>query len=208
MDSIDQIYYINLAHRTDRREHIEHWLRRTGVPSEKLTRIDATFIPGRGHLGCYTSHIKALEQFIASEHTIAMIMEDDYEPVDEEYFWPTIQNVFTDKINFDLIMCSYNLLEFEEAPATYLKKVLFSYTSSGYILTKDFAQTLCDVLKEGLAKCIDEEEKTGQKSHIYCLDVYWMPLMRVSEWFCFYPRLGKQYPSFSDIDGQFANHNV
>jgi hypothetical protein len=208
MDYIDQIYYINLAHRDDRRANIEAWFTRSGVPEEKLTRIDATFIPKRGHLGCYSSHIKALEQFIASDHNIAMILEDDYEPLDEKKFWPTIQQVFTDKIVFDLIMCAYNLLECEDASVTYLKKVLFSYTSSGYILTKQFAHTLCDVLKEGFVKCVEEEQQTGRKSDMYCLDVYWMPLMRASQWFCFYPRLGKQYPSFSDIEGQYANHNA
>jgi len=41
MDQIDAILYINLEHRTDRREHLEAEFKRMGIPAEKIHRINA-----------------------------------------------------------------------------------------------------------------------------------------------------------------------
>jgi GR25 family glycosyltransferase involved in LPS biosynthesis len=90
MDCVDCIYYINLAHRKDRNDHMQTWLRETGVPESKIQRIDAVHRPDKGYIGCTESHIKALETFIQSDHNVCCIYEDDYKPTDAPSYWSNL----------------------------------------------------------------------------------------------------------------------
>ena len=111
MQHIDKLYYINLAHRTDRAEQFKSWLAKTNVSAQNIQRIDAVYIPGRGHLGATASHIKALEEFISSGTETCCIYEDDYAPIDIHSYWPSIQQVFDNKVEFDIVLLAYNFLE-------------------------------------------------------------------------------------------------
>ncbi len=206
MNFIDQIYYINLDYRTDRRLQMEDWLDESGVPSEKVTRISAVHTPGRGHIGVGLSHIKALDEFLNSNHTVCAIFEDDYMPLRVSDFWKTVERIFTDKIAFDILACAYNELKSDPGPTDYLRKVNFSFTASGYILTREFAGKLRDNFIEAVTNIVNEEEQTRQKSNQYCIDVYWQKLMPVSKWYCFYPRIGKQRDGYSDIQQHYVDY--
>jgi GR25 family glycosyltransferase involved in LPS biosynthesis len=206
MESIPQVYYINLDYRTDRRLQMEDWLEESGFPTKKVERISAIHTPDRGHVGAGLSHIKAIETFLKSEHTICLICEDDYMPLDVKTFWQTIQKPFDDKVSFDMILCAYNELQSDAAPVDYLKRVLFSYTASGYILTRHFAPFLLENFKDALRNIINQEAITNQKANDYCIDVHWMPLMKQSTWYCFFPRIGKQRDSYSDIQNHFTTY--
>jgi GR25 family glycosyltransferase involved in LPS biosynthesis len=216
MEYIDHIYYINLDHRTDRQLEMEDWLEQSGVPSNKVTRISAFHTPPTGeytcnesgYFGCVQSHIKALETFMQSEYTTCIIFEDDYTPLDTKTYWNSIGQVFKDTIPFDVLLCAYNKLECEPGPTDYLRKVTHSLSTSGYILTRDFAPTLLKNFEEGLKKLIDEYKKTQTINHRYVLDNYWMNLMPLSKWYCFYPRLGIQRKSHSDILDRYVEYNV
>ncbi len=41
----------------------------------------------------------------------------------------------------------------------------------------------------------------------YLADVYWCKLMPLHKWYAFYPKLGHQRPSFSDIEQSFSDYN-
>src|SRR5690242_19024849 len=83
-----QIYYINMARRTDRRAFMEAQLAKLGL---EATRIEAvtpeTFLASavtasRGRLtpvalSCSLSHVKAAEALLASGDPCALILEDD-----------------------------------------------------------------------------------------------------------------------------------
>ena len=78
MDKIDVVFYINLAHRTDRRASIEEQCKKVGLLSEKVVRIDA-IKRTPGTLGCIMSHIKTMETFLANpEQKVALVLEDDF----------------------------------------------------------------------------------------------------------------------------------
>ena len=61
MDIIDHIFYINLDHRTDRRQDIEEQLKLYDIPMEKVTRS-----PGISHeygfIGCTMAHLNVLKK--------------------------------------------------------------------------------------------------------------------------------------------------
>ena len=87
------IYYINLAHRTDRRAAIEAQLDLMGLPATRIEGVTpADLEPGQlqrhcdrrslrwstpAELSCSLSHHAALRAFLASNDSHALILEDD-----------------------------------------------------------------------------------------------------------------------------------
>ena len=208
MDTIDRIYYINLDYRTDRQAQFESWISESGFPMEKVERISAIHLPDRPHLGCGQSHIKAIQTFLNSGLSNCIIFEDDYMALDPSTFWSNFQALADSKVEYDLIMCSYNALQADDGPTPFLKRVKFSYTASGYLLTRDFAPTLRDTLLEANILAHEEEAITHRKTDQYMNDVYWMKLMPTSRWYCFFPRLGIQRAGYSDLQKHFVEYNA
>jgi GR25 family glycosyltransferase involved in LPS biosynthesis len=208
MDFIDQIYYINLDYRVDRKLQIEDWLEESNFPMNKVTRITAISTPGNGVLGCALSHIKTLEEFLSSSYNTCLILEDDYVPNDIKSFWSNFQKLKESNIKYDIVLCSYNLLDYDEGPCEFLKKVNKSFTTSSYLINRNFAPKLLENLKEGVQKKTNKEAITKKKEDEFSLDVYWQKLMPLSDWYCFYPRIGKQSESYSDIQGHYTNYHA
>lgn len=206
MNVIEHIYYINLDYRSDRRLQMEDWLEESGVPPEKVTRIPGIPTPGNGILGCTMGHIKAVETFLESNYNTCIIFEDDYTPLNISTFWQNFEKL--KDVDYDLVMGSYNKLEYEDSPYDFLKRVKYSFTASAYLITRIFAPKLLEVFKEGLQKKIEKEAITHKKEDEFSNDVYWMKLMPVSKWYCFYPRLGIQRESYSDIQGHITCYNA
>ena len=207
MNSIDKVYYINLDYRIDRNGQLLEWLDDSGLPEDKLQRISAVHTPGRGHLGCLLSHIKTLETFLNTSYTTCIVLEDDFTPLNITTFWKDIDRVFASHVDFDLIMLATNVLKSEPLEIDFLRRVNSSFTSSGYMLTRKFAPILLENFKEAVRRLEEEEARTRQKTSQYCLDVYWQKLMPVSKWYCFYPSIGKQRESFSDIERVYTNYS-
>ena len=203
---VDIIYYINLDHREDRKKELNQWISDSKYDG-KIERISAIYNESKGYIGCTMSHIKALETFIESEYETCIIYEDDYQPINVENYWGNI-NKITKNIKFDAILLSYNdyNLEISESGYGFMKKVTFTYTASGYMIQKPFARILLETFKECLFLCLEEEKSTNHNTERYCIDVYWMKLMKMYNFYCFYPRIGKQRESYSDIIKQIIDY--
>jgi len=206
MPTYPLIYYINLDYRIDRKNEMLDWLEDANTPTERIVRVSAVHCPGRGHLGCLLSHIKTLTHFLQGSEPYCIVLEDDYQPLHPTTFWDSIQKVFTQNVNFDLIMLATNLPKSEPTEYDFLHRLQASFTSSGYIITREFAPTVLQNFKEAVMKLDEQEQRTHQKANEFCLDVYWQRLMPISRWFCFYPIIGIQRESYSDIEQVHANH--
>jgi hypothetical protein len=208
MDKIDVLYYINLDYRTDRKLEFLDWVEQSGFPENKIERIQAVATPGRGHVGCCLSHIKTLQTFLNSSYNTCVVFEDDYQPLKLETFWSDVGRIFDSRIDYDIVMLSYNELKSDTTEIPFLHRVNHSFTASGFIITKSFAKILKDFWERGVKLLLQEEELTKRKCDKYMNDVYWMELMPVSKWFCYYPRLGIQRPSFSDLQMHYTAYNA
>jgi len=208
MDKIDVLYYINLDYRTDRKTEFLEWVEGSGFPEEKVHRIQAIAKPGKGYIGASLSHIKALDTFLTSSHNTCIIFEDDYTPLNISTFWSDVNRLFDSGISYDLVMCSYGTLKSKPTELPFLHKVYESFTASGYILTREFAKVLKEHWEKGIELLLEEEERTNVQCEKYKLDVFWMELMPTTNWYCFYPRLGIQKPSFSDIQMHYTTYNA
>ena len=204
-DNIDIIYYINLDHRIDRNNSIINELNRINFPKNKIKRISA-IKHERGEIGCSQSHIKILKEFINSDYNNCIILEDDFVFHRSEN---TIKNLFNqlfnNKIDYDIVMLSGNILKHRNTDRVFLNKVDNGQTTSGYLLSKKFAQKLLDNFIEG-----EELLRNHNRNYysIYAIDQYWKKLQENSNWYIFKPTLGKQGESYSDIERVVTNYNI
>ena len=86
-----QTYLINLDRATDRLELMQKEFEKCEITYERISAVDAKTLDSStykvknkydrdlvpGEIGCYLSHVKTLETFLASENYFALIIEDD-----------------------------------------------------------------------------------------------------------------------------------
>jgi GR25 family glycosyltransferase involved in LPS biosynthesis len=188
MDKIDCVYYINLDHRTDRKEEIEKELDAMDLLSKSI-RIPGVSRPELGILGCVYAHINALNTFLKSEHKNCIILEDDFIfQIDKDYVDFLFSAVFTNDIQFDCILLAGNIFESQEDTWPFLRKVMDAQTTSGYLVSREYAPTLLDNFKESACLLSDYFQEHGKKNHDYSLDIYWKKLQPQSNWFVMNPK--------------------
>jgi hypothetical protein len=209
MNHIDKVYYINLDHRKDRLEQIEQVLNDLEIPSEKRERISAVYDEKFGCVGCSRSHILTLEKFIESNLNTCIIFEDDFNFYQKDQFHGTINSIFNNNVDFDIIQLAYNdnYQIPEHTKYHFLKKVQRSGTTSALLIHKQFARQLLENFKEGVRLLTEHIQKYNSTVHAYCLDVYWNNLPK-SKWYFAYPKLGYQRESYSDIEKRITNYGV
>ena len=209
---IDVIYYINLDHRTDRNEQIMDELQKMEINSEKIVRIPAMYRE-HGDVGCSLSHAKTIETFLASPHQHCLILEDDFMfTMDKDTTNGMIDHFFSSKINYDVCNLSTNMhpRTVDHSEYSFVKCVLEASTTSGYMLSKQFASTLLNNVREG-AHLLETEcyakNNISLKFH-YAVDSYWKHLQPTSQWYMFWPKLGKQRASWSDVQQNYEDYNT
>ena len=203
MENIDVVFYINLAHRVDRKEHFLKEIKRLCVDETKVRRIDA-FHNGNGSLGCATSHVLAMEEFYANpDCNTCAIFEDDFtfrsDNVEENN--RLIRDCMTHFPEWDMIGLSYNSLECVDTPYPSIKKASSYQTSSGYVVTRKYLPTLAT----NFAEAADNLQVHGH-IHEYCCDQYWKRLQPSANWYCIVPSIGYQCGGYSDIERTYTEY--
>jgi GR25 family glycosyltransferase involved in LPS biosynthesis len=197
---ISKVYFINLDHRIDRKEHIEKLLTDSDL-IDISERVPAIYNKSLPHAGCVLSHILTIEKFIESNEQYCLILEDDFITDNINTLKIDINKLFIDKIDFDIVQLAGNHIQLHDCEHTYLKKVTDSQTTSAYIISKNFANTLLNNFRESYKLISD----FGRR-HEYCLDIYWKKLQPISKWYCYLPALGYQMDSYSDIENINASY--
>jgi glycosyl transferase family 25 len=188
MDNIEKVVYINLEHRTDRKQQIEREL--SVFPSEKVIRFQAVYEKGRGHLGCSKSHIAVLEMAIQNRWKNVLIVEDDMVWNHFESGMATLKQILAK--NPDVIM----LGGYGVSMVTGTYKVTKANTTVAYLVFNNYYQTLLDNFKEG-AHLLD---KNYEHLTPYAIDQYWHKLQEKDNWYIIYPGLCEQREGYSDIE--------
>lgn len=199
--NIEHIFYINLAHRTDRRSEIEHELETMGL-SQQAERFDAILMKP-GPFGCGYSHIAVLKLAKERGYKNVLILEDDFMfVVDKETLETQCKLFFEHVKDYDVCLFGYNTMKSEECVYPFLQKVLDSQTASGYLVHERFYDTLIDNFETAMKNL-----KNGYQHWLYSIDQYWKILQKSSSWYQFKTRIGKQRPSYSDISERNVEYN-
>ena len=201
MESIDVVFYINLSHRVDRKEHFLSEIKKLCSDETKVVRIDAVH-HSVGIIGCAKSHITAMETFQANpDWKTCIIFEDDFtfhsNNIDENN--RVLHTAITAFPEWDVISFAYNHttdFNYFDTSVPSIKKVITHQTASAYCVTKRFLPTIHTIFIEAHDKLCKE----GRKIPEYCHDIYWHRIQLSSNWYCVFPALGYQYANHSDIE--------
>ena len=206
MEQIDVIFYINLEHRTDRKDHFLSEIKKLCTDETKVVRIDA--IPNSiGAAGCTASHIKAMETFQAHpEWKTCILFEDDFTfaSADLGHNNAHIRLAMTEFSDWDVISLAYNGYTdyiVQDTHTPFIKRVIQHQTASGYILNKRCLRSMISTFQEAFQLL----SRHGN-NYEYCHDMYWRKLQLTRKWYCVSPALGYQYGSYSDIENQFKDY--
>lgn len=207
IENYPHLFYINLAHRTDSKERLIGELEKVHYPHARIHRINAVG-KKNGALGCGLSHIKALEQIQEMNLKEAIILEDDFVwKVPPEEVRTILQDALGQSYwKICLLACNGYVSDTHN----HLGKVDVCQTASGYIVRRDYVQSLLDNWRATMTRQenIDTHEAADiPENHI---DQSWKTLQSQDSnvWVATQPLLGIQGDSYSDIMQGHVNYNV
>lgn len=215
MEKIDKFIYINLAHRTDRREHVLNELRKVCIDDSKIIRFDAVYNKERGALGCTQSHIGI--QKMVMEHPewkIVCVLEDDctfYDPM-IPMFNESFKKI-TETMEWDIVLLAYaNIVpdhyKYEQVDNS-IVRMIKAQTTTGYIINTQYATKLYNNFTTSynmLLNGYNNPVNCRTIEHCYAIDQYWQTLMKTDRWFSTVPMVAYQFASYSDIERQHCDY--
>lgn len=198
MIPIDHAWYINLTHRTDRKEQIEAELNKMGIEAERFPAFYDSF----GALGCSMSHLAVWQLSKQRGYKRILVFEDDFmfRILPHQF---RAEMVALETITFDVCMLSYNVLHSSPTCYPFVCRVHDAQTTSGYILTIEYVDTLSKVVRASL----DPLQRTQNKT-LYALDMVMKPLQKSDNWYLTTTRIGTQRSGFSDIEQAYVDYST
>lgn len=192
---MDHVIYINLAHRTDRREHIEQQLNNWGVSYERMEAVHHEV----GYLGCAQSHIRCLERAISEGWDSVCIVEDDMYITDVLAFKSSITTFLSTHQAWDVLLLGGNV------GPPYLKesgarRVMNAQTTTAYVVQQHYYETLLHNFTQGLSLSL------VYPSRGHRIDMYWKRLQRQGQWYILDPLTVIQREGYSDIERTTTNY--
>jgi hypothetical protein len=204
MDTIDRVIYINLDHRTDRREAMEGVLDGLGVPAEKRIRFSAIRY-NKPWIGCTRSHYEVVKMAAEAGWSRVWILEDDWMPtVSPKEFWSAMEPLCSaTECTWDVLLPSSCVQASEPSSYPGVRRGLNIQTASSYIVNGQYMQTLCQNLGDAVAAAM------AGGDHWDCInDQYWKRIQRHATWLYLSPALGRQRPGYSDLTGKLEDYGV
>lgn len=197
IENVKNVVYINLEHRTDRKEHVEKQLANIGI--DKPTRFNAIKMKN-GAIGCSMSHLKCLQMAKDNSWPNILICEDDIQFLNPGLFLNQINSFLSSHKTEDwdvLLLAGNNMLPYEKHGANSIK-VHHCLTTTGYIVQSHYYDVLIQNYKEGIQKLMREPENRK----LYAIDKYWIQLQERDNWFLIIPLSVVQMEDYSDIESK------
>jgi glycosyl transferase family 25 len=177
---VEHVVYINLAHRTDRRESIESVL--SCFP--KVERINA-IRENPGFVGVTKSHIIALQHAITKGWDHVLIVEDDMVWINYEKYYPILLEQM--KKPYDVIVLGGMLVDHDAST----RKLFQCNGTGGYLVHRNYYKTLLDNFIEGLNllthSLLLNAKKFGLafpiRNTLYRIDIWWHSLQKRDNWY-------------------------
>ncbi len=195
---LENIFYINLKEREDRKKHIESELDLLNWKYERFEAIKAS----SGRVGCSMSHLKILTNAKKNNLPYVVVMEDDIQFTDKKKYNILLKDFMNKKIKYDVLLLAGNLRQPIQKISPHILKIKKSFTTTGYIVKQHYYDTMIDNIKEGIQHLI-QDPSNGMNA----IDVYWMKLQAKDNWYILYPRTITQLPDYSDIEKKVVNYN-
>ena len=196
---IKNIFYINLEHRIDRKEHVEKELLNIGL--KEVQRFNAIKMEN-GAIGCSMSHLRILQDAQKNNLDHILIVEDDISFLDPELFKNQLNKFFeTHKNNWDVVLLAGNNMPPYKIIDDTCIQVSRCQTTTGYIVNGHYIKTLLQNVKIGLTHLINKPTEHAK----YAIDKYWFILQQLYKWYLIVPLTVVQREDYSDIEKRVTN---
>lgn len=189
--------YINLDKRIDRKIHVENELKELGM--KHVERFKAISL-SNGALGCSMSHLKCIELAKKNEWQYVFVCEDDIQFLDRNMFLQNFTKFVESNVKWDMILVAGNNMIPYIPINDICIKVMNCQTTTGYVVKKEYYDTLINNYKSGIEKLIREPE-----NNMYKIDKYWFSLQRIHNWYLIIPLSVIQKEDYSDIECKNVN---
>ena len=192
------IVYINLDHRTDRKENLKAELKRIGADPKKIHRIVAHYWPFNGYKGCTLSHIDALKFSKKKKWKNVLVLEDDCVFCDDPGLIENVIDSFLEKVrNWDVFFLSANLHICQLTRHEKIVRVLNAQRSHAYVVNQHYIHPLLSCFEEAYEQMRDIPLYIHSKQ--YSPDQQWKRLMSGSQWYMTLSKIARQDTTYSDI---------
>ena len=198
LNDITNAFYINLEHRTDRKERVEKELLKIGIRAQRFNAIKME----NGAIGCSMSHLRILQDAQKNNLDHILIVEDDITFLDPELFKNQINKFFeTHKNDWDVVLLAgNNMPPYKNIDDTCIQ-VSRCQTTTGYIVNGQYIKTLLQNVKIGLTHLINKPTEHSK----YAIDKYWFILQQLYKWYLIVPLTVVQREDYSDIEKRVTN---
>ncbi len=196
-------FYINLKHRTDRKEHMEK-LKKEYPILKNIQRFNAIQDNNRYGVGCARSHIEVLILLSQKNQSHYLILEDDFSILNKDNFDCFIKDYekIKDSKDWDMIVLTPRGKTIKKNYIENFHKIVENQTMTGYIIKDYLIKPLLLLLIEG-----NKHLCLGHNPNYWCSDQCWKPLQYKTN-FVYYKKIfAGQLPSYSDIEKQFTDYN-
>ena len=173
LKSLPHIYYLNLDEEPERMMYMEAQLKYWEI--ENYTRISAydgrddrdlghilkgTYPDGMsaGEVGCTTSHLKAMKEFLKTDAPCAIMMEDDCD-IGTAAHWPFEWRDFFCKIPYDYDVIQLVVINPAAVHLQMHRRFVNDFSTACYLITRRHAQKLMELHVRGDKYKIDNGVK-------------------------------------------------
>ncbi len=199
IEDIKNAFYINLEHRTDRKEHVENELKKVNINATRFNAIKMT----NGAIGCSMSHLKCLQTALENNWDHVLICEDDITFLNPEVFMNQLNTFLSTRKTWDVILLAgNNVPPYAKIDDTCIR-VSRCQTTTGYIVNGHYIKTLIENIRKGLTFLLNDPSKHS----LYAIDKYWFYLQQKDYWYLIIPLTIIQKPDYSDIEKKNTNYN-
>jgi len=198
ISNIKHAFYINLASRPDRKQHVEEQLNILGINAE---RFNAIKLPN-GALGCSMSHLKCLETAKENNWPHLLVVEDDIKFLDPNLFKRQLNTFLSNHTNWDVVIVGGNNVPPYQKIDDTCVKVGSCQTTTGYLVNGHYFDTLINNFRIGIKKLIE----TPHLHALYAIDKYWIQLQKRDVWYLLAPIIAVQREDYSDIEQRTTNY--
>ena len=198
VNNLENIYYINLKERIDRKKHVESELDKLCWNYKRFDAVKAK----SGRVGCSMSHLKLLRMAKKDKLPYIVIIEDDIQFKDVELFKKLFNNFMDSKLEYDVFLLAGNLRHPAVKITENIIRAYRSFTTTGYIVKSHYYDKMIKNIQEGLNRLL-----LNDNNGINAIDTYLMKLQLIDRWYISYPRTVTQKPDWSDIEKKEVNYD-
>jgi len=199
---LKNVFYINLEHRIDRKEHIEDQLNKLNWSYERFNAIKINPVSVRnGMIGCAMSHLQVLKQAKERDLDYVIIIEDDMLVENIDTFIQSLNYILENNSNYDVLLfgasCGWTPVQKINDYVACIKR---GKTTTGYMVQKHYFDTLINNFTE----CCEQISLENSLA----IDVYWQKLQQKDRWYIVLPLCVIQRPDYSDILSLYADYKT